>query len=145
MTSKTLHFIALSFLGLLFVIFGGGLTYLNIDSTFSGVAFNFINTSLALALCGILLMLLINTVASRSTVTIWESFLNALVLGFVTMLSFYGGIIQIFNWPYNPERTTPDFYENSGFTFFLGLGLGLGSLGLWIVFLLSRLRRRPGI
>lgn len=145
MNSRTMHFLALSFLGLLFVIFGRGLTYLNSATTFSGVALNFINTSLALAFCGILLMLLINAVVSRSTVTIWESFLNSLVLGLVTMLSFYGGIIQLFNWPYNPARTTPDFYENSGFTFFLGLGLGLGSLGLWIVFLLSRLRTRPGI
>lgn len=145
MNSRTLHFLTLSLLGLLFVLFGRGLTYLNIETTFSGVAFNIINTSLALALCGILLMLVINAVASNSRVSFWESLLNSLVLALVTMLSFYGSIIQIFNWPYNPERTRPDFYENSELTFFLGLGLVLGSLGLWIVFLVSRVRLRPAI
>lgn len=145
MNSRTLHFLALSFLGLLFVLFGRGLTYLNVETAVNGVAFNIINTSLALALCGILLMLLINAVVSNSRVSFWESLLNSLVLALVTMLSFYGSIIQIFNWPYNPERTRPDFYENSELTFFLGLGLVLGSLGLWIVFLVSRVRLRPAI
>lgn len=145
MNSRTLHFLTLSVLGLLFVLFGRGLTYLNVDTTFSGVAFNAINSSLALVLCGFLLKLFVNAVVTKSSVSIWDSILNCLVLGLVTMLSFYGGIIQIFNWPYNPERTTPDFYENAVLMFVLGSALILGSLGLWIVYLLSRVRIRPGI
>ena len=145
MTFRTLHFLTLSFLGFLFVLFGRGLTYLNVDTTLSGVAFNIINTSLALVLCGVLVKLLISAVAPKFSVTFWEALLNSLVLGLVTMVNFYGCIIAIFNWPYNPERTRPDFYENSELTFFLGLGLVLGSLGLWIVFLVSRVRLRPAI
>jgi len=140
MNSRMLHFLALGFLELLFVLFGKGLTYLNIDTTFSGVAANIVNSSLALVLCGVLLMLLISTVASKSSATFWQSISNSLVLSLVTMLGFYGGIIQIFNWPYNQERTTPDFYENSGFTFFLGLGLYSGALVIWVVFLVATLR-----
>jgi hypothetical protein len=140
MNSRLLHFLALSFLELLFVLFGKGLTYLNIDTTFSGVTVNIVNSSLALVLCGVLLTLLISTVASKSSASFWQSISNSLVLSLVTMLGFYGGIIQIFNWPYNQERTTPDFYVNSGFTFFLGLGLYLGALVIWVVFLVATLR-----
>jgi len=140
MNSRTLHFLTLSFLWLLFVVFGRGLTYLNIDTTFSGVAANIVNSSLALVLCGVLLKLLFSTVASKSSTTFWQSISNSLVLSLVTILGFYGGIIQIFNWPYNQERTTPDYYENSVFTFFLGLGLNLGALAIWVVFLLVRMR-----
>jgi hypothetical protein len=145
MNSRTLHFLTLSFLWLLFVVFGRGLTYLNIDTSFSGVVFNIISSAVALALCGVLVKFLIGALASKFSVTFGESLLNSLVVSLVAMLEFYGGIIAIFNWPYNPERTRPDFYENSGLTFFLGLGLVLGSLVLWVVFLLSRVRIRPTI
>jgi hypothetical protein len=130
----------LSFLWLLFVVFGRGLTYLNIDTSFSGVVFNIISSAVALALCGVLVKFLIGALASKFSVTFGESLLNSLVVSLVAMLEFYGGIIAIFNWPYNQERTTPDFYENSGFTFFLGLGLYLGALVIWVVFLVATMR-----
>lgn len=145
MNSRAAHFLSLSLLILLFVFVGKGQLYLNVDRSVAGIMSNIFVSAVALSACGLVVKFATNLSRFKSAVTFRDSLSNSLSITWVLILDFYGFIITRFNWPYNPERTHPDFYENAIFMFFLGSGLQFVAWVSWVVFVIRLLVGKQNI
>ncbi len=135
------HFIALSIGAIVFVFPGYGLVLLNIDQTLLGFILNVLYLAAVLALIGIASKLLLNWIFK--TQVSWKVALqNVLVLLAAMLISFYGFLVLLFNWPYNTLRTMPEDIQNGELTLGAGLAMNLIALAVW-VFWVVRTSRSP--
>ncbi len=130
MRTYRLHFLWLSFVLLLLIVFGRALFLLVTETSLAGILRNVALVYGGSFLVGLLVALMISLLRKSNKLGFIAVLKNSLITASSIFLFYYGFAIWRWNWPYNDQKGQPMYYENSLHWFgFLVLAL---SIALWI-------------
>lgn len=130
MKTYRLHFLALSVVLLLLIVFGRDLFLLGTETNLAGVARNFALVFGGSFLAGLVVGWVVNLLSASSKLGFPELVKNSLICASAIYLFFYGYAIWFWAWPTNDQKDQPMNYE--GYWHWIGFVILLFSIALWI-------------
>ena len=130
MKNYRLHFLLLSFVLLLLIVFGRVLFLLVTETSLAGILRNVAIVYGGSLLVGLLVAMLVYVLRKSSKLGFLAVIKNSLISASAIFLFYYGFAIWRWNWPYNDQKGQPMYYENSLHWF--GFAILVVSIALWI-------------
>lgn len=131
MKSYRLHFLLLSFMLLILIVFGQALFLMVTETSLAGILRNVALIYGGSLLVGLLAALIIFLLRKSIKLGFLAVMKNSLISATSIFLFYYGFAIWRWDWPYNDQKGQPMYYENT-LHWWLGFPILVGSIALWI-------------
>lgn len=130
MKTYRLHFLALSVVFSLLIVFGRALFLLGTETNLAGVVRNFALVFGGSLLVGLVVGWAIKLLRKSSKLGFPGMVKNSLICASAIFLFFYGYAIWFWAWPTNDQKDQPMYYD--GYWHWIGFVVLLFSIALWI-------------